>query len=113
MKEDSDGSLLEKEFVLSGWYTDYSGSQRGYVSRDFCAEHRGTARQISNVDQILKNISESKELQAMWTKYCKQFTYAEVDSHLFLFLGKTFRGRCDLSEAHRPLFWTIISGQPL
>ena len=41
------------------------------------AEHRGTAGQISNVDQILKNITESKELQGMWNKYRKQFAYAE------------------------------------
>lgn len=41
------------------------------------AEHRGTTEQISNVDQILKNISESKELRAMWDKYRKQFAYAE------------------------------------
>lgn len=41
------------------------------------AEHRGTMEQISNVDLILKNISESKELRVMWDKYCKQFAYAE------------------------------------
>lgn len=41
------------------------------------AEHRGTAEQISNVDLILKNISESKELRVMWDKYRKQFAYAE------------------------------------
>lgn len=35
LKEDSNENLLEKEFVLCGWYTDYSGSQRGYVSKDF------------------------------------------------------------------------------
>lgn len=27
--------LLKKEFVLCGWYKDYSGSQRGYISKDF------------------------------------------------------------------------------
>lgn len=41
------------------------------------AKHRGTAEQISNVAQILENISKSKELRAMWDKYRKQFTYAE------------------------------------
>ena len=41
------------------------------------AKHRGTTEQISNVGQILKNISESKELRAMWDKYRKQFAYAE------------------------------------
>lgn len=40
------------------------------------AEHRGTTEQISNVDQILKNISESRELRVMWDKYRKQFAYA-------------------------------------
>lgn len=30
--------LLEKEFTLSGWYTDYSGTMRGYVSRAFLEE---------------------------------------------------------------------------
>ncbi len=41
------------------------------------AEHRGTVEQISNVDQIFKNISESRELRVMWDKYRKQFAYAE------------------------------------
>ena len=41
------------------------------------AGHRGTAKQISNVNLILKNISESKELRMMWDKYCKQFAYAK------------------------------------
>lgn len=27
--------LLEKEFVLCGWYIDYTGKQRGYVSKEF------------------------------------------------------------------------------
>lgn len=35
LKEDSDGSPLDKEFILCGWYKDYSGSQRGYVSKEF------------------------------------------------------------------------------
>lgn len=36
LAEDSaDQDPLEKEFVLCGWYTDYSGSQRGYVSQKF------------------------------------------------------------------------------
>jgi hypothetical protein len=41
------------------------------------AEHRGTISQIADVDGILKNISESTELQAMWEKYRKQFAYAK------------------------------------
>lgn len=40
------------------------------------AKHRGTSKQIEDVDGILKNISESKELEVMWQKYCKQFAYA-------------------------------------
>ncbi|MDE7422414.1 MAG: ABC transporter permease [Lachnospiraceae bacterium] len=35
LKEGSDEELLKKDFVLCGWYTDYSGNQRGYVSEDF------------------------------------------------------------------------------
>lgn len=45
------------------------------------AEHRGTTEQISNVELILKNISESKELRVMWDKYRKQFAYAENISY--------------------------------
>ena len=40
------------------------------------AAHRGTAGQIANVPEILRNIEESPELRAMWEKYRKQFTYA-------------------------------------
>lgn len=35
LEEGSDEESLEKEFVLCGWYVDYSGNQRGYVSKDF------------------------------------------------------------------------------
>lgn len=35
LQENSDETLLEKEFILCGWYTDYSGNQRGYVSEEF------------------------------------------------------------------------------
>ncbi len=41
------------------------------------AMHRDTAEKISDVDQILKNIAESKELRNMWEKYSKQFAYAK------------------------------------
>lgn len=41
------------------------------------AEHRGTTSQIEDVDGILKNISESAELKAMWEKYRRQFAYAK------------------------------------
>ena len=41
------------------------------------AEHRGTIDQIADVQGILKDISESKAIQAMWNKYRKQFAYAK------------------------------------
>lgn len=41
------------------------------------AEHRGTADQIADTDQILKSISDSRDLHSMWDKYRKQFQYAE------------------------------------
>ena len=40
------------------------------------AEHRGTAREISDVTTILHNIEESAHLKAMWDKYRQQFAYA-------------------------------------
>ncbi len=43
--------------------------------------HRGTTEQISNTTEILKNISESNELIAMWNKYRKQFDYAKDISY--------------------------------
>ena len=41
------------------------------------AEHRGTTDQIADVQGILKDITESKAIQAMWNKYRKQFAYAK------------------------------------
>ncbi len=41
------------------------------------AEHRGTTEQIADVKGILQNISESRELLAMWEKYQRQFGYAK------------------------------------
>lgn len=35
LAEDSGEELLEKEFVLCGWYKDYSGKKRGYISKAF------------------------------------------------------------------------------
>ena len=35
LNEDFSEKLLEKKFVLCGWYTDYSGAKRGYVSEEF------------------------------------------------------------------------------
>ncbi len=35
LNEDFSEKLLEKEFILCGWYTDYSGAKRGYVSEEF------------------------------------------------------------------------------
>ncbi|WP_044975608.1 nucleotidyl transferase AbiEii/AbiGii toxin family protein [Ruminococcus sp. HUN007] len=41
------------------------------------AEHRGTTEQISDIDGIILNISESRELKVMWDKYRKEFSYSE------------------------------------
>ena len=41
------------------------------------AEHRSTTSQIEDANGILKNISESAELKAMWEKYRRQFAYAK------------------------------------
>lgn len=35
LEEGSDEEVLEKEFTLCGWYRDYSGNQKGYVSEAF------------------------------------------------------------------------------
>ena len=40
------------------------------------ADHRGTAEQIADVQEILRNIEDSSELYSMWGKYRKQFAYA-------------------------------------
>lgn len=40
------------------------------------AEHRGSTEQISDVEGILKQISESDDLKDMWRKYQKKFEYA-------------------------------------
>lgn len=45
------------------------------------AEHRGSAEQISNVESILKQISESNDLKDMWKKYQKKFAYASDISY--------------------------------
>ena len=45
------------------------------------AEHRGSTEQISDVDGILKQISESDDLKDMWRKYQKKFTYASDISY--------------------------------
>lgn len=44
---------------------------------DATAAHRGTTEQISDTDNILKNISENAELRDMWEKYRRQFAYAK------------------------------------
>ncbi len=38
LEESSDEQRLEKEFTLSGWYTDYARAARGYVSKAFFEE---------------------------------------------------------------------------
>lgn len=45
------------------------------------AEHRGSTEQISDVESILKQISESQDLKDMWVKYQKKFTYASDISY--------------------------------
>lgn len=41
------------------------------------AKHRGTEKQIEDVDGIIRNISESRELRDIWNKYRRQFAYAK------------------------------------
>jgi hypothetical protein len=41
------------------------------------ANNRETVNQIADVPGILQNIEESPELKAMWSKYRKQFAYAQ------------------------------------
>ena len=45
------------------------------------AEHRGSTEQISDVEGILKQISESNDLKNMWSKYQKKFAYASDVSY--------------------------------
>ena len=45
------------------------------------AEHRGSTEQISDVEGILKQISESDILKGMWRKYQKKFAYANDISY--------------------------------
>ncbi|MDR2672065.1 MAG: nucleotidyl transferase AbiEii/AbiGii toxin family protein [Coriobacteriales bacterium] len=40
------------------------------------AAHRGTTEQISDIPGLLHAIFENKDLQAMWQKYQRQFSYA-------------------------------------
>ena len=45
------------------------------------AEHRGSREQISDVEGILQQISESDDLKDMWRKYQKKFAYASDISY--------------------------------
>ena len=45
------------------------------------AEHRGSTEQISDIEGILKQISESDDLKDMWRKYQKKFAYASDISY--------------------------------
>lgn len=45
------------------------------------AEHRGSMELISDVEGILKQISESEKLKGMWGKYRKKFAYASDISY--------------------------------
>ncbi len=62
------------------------------------ARHRGTTEQIADVTSILHNIEESPELETMWDKYRRQFSYAKnityeqiMDSIKTLLKYKAFR----------------------
>lgn len=46
------------------------------------SEHRGSLERISNTDKILTQLKTSEDLQQMWKKYQKQFTYAEDISYV-------------------------------
>lgn len=41
------------------------------------AIHRGTINQISDTEKIINTIAGSHELETMWNKYRRQFSYAE------------------------------------
>ena len=45
------------------------------------AQHRGTLEKISDVEEILRQISESTELRDMWVKYQSKFSYAKDISY--------------------------------
>ena len=45
------------------------------------AEHRGSTEQISDIEGILKQISESNDLKDMLVKYQKKFAYASDISY--------------------------------
>jgi len=40
------------------------------------ALHRGTEQQISDINTIISNLTQSKDLRQMWNNYRKQFSYA-------------------------------------
>ena len=57
------------------------------------ANHRGTAGQIADVPEILRNIEENPELRAMWEKYRKQFAYAaDIEYNQIMDILKTLVG---------------------
>ena len=35
LEEGTDEKIFEKEFILCGWYTDYTGKNKGYISEEF------------------------------------------------------------------------------
>ena len=45
------------------------------------AEHRGSLEYITDTTGIIKQISSSKDLQSMWEKYQKKFSYAKEISY--------------------------------
>lgn len=38
LSEISDNTVTQKNFILSGWFTDYTGSSKGFVSKEFYQE---------------------------------------------------------------------------
>ena len=35
LAEGGDEEILEKDFILSGWFADYTGKDSGFISRSF------------------------------------------------------------------------------
>lgn len=51
------------------------------------ADHRGTTQRIADVPAILHDIEESPELQIMWNKYRRQFSYAKEIEYISIITG--------------------------
>ena len=51
------------------------------------ADHRSTTQRIADVPAILHDIEESPELQIMWNKYRRQFSYAKEIEYISIITG--------------------------